>query len=97
MARKHNLEQFDNKDYSKYINYLRNLEYSEYLKTEHWIHFRMEAKRWANYACQICNKDFDIDVHHKTYGNLGRETFRDVVVLCRECHHKHHEKLGEVI
>nr|DAW76172.1 MAG TPA: Protein of unknown function (DUF968) [Bacteriophage sp.] len=39
-------------------------------------------------------------MHHKTYENHGREFNRDIadsdlIVLCRECHEKFHDKLSD--
>ena len=33
-----------------------------------------------------------ISVHHNDYSRLGAEMPTDLVVLCRECHAKHHDK-----
>lgn len=69
----------------------KNIAYKLYVKTEHWQHFRTEALKFAQYKCQLCNaKDAELNVHHKNYDNLGRETFNDVIVLCKECHEVHH-------
>jgi len=81
------------KGYDELMATFRVMKYDEYLLTEHWKHFIGEAVRWANYRCQLCNKDHTmLHVHHKTYDNKGRETFNDVIVLCKECHEMVHNK-----
>lgn len=70
---------------------MRGMSYKEYLKTAHWQHFRQEALKFYRYTCQLCDgKNRQLDVHHRTYDNLGCETFNDVIVLCDDCHGKHH-------
>jgi hypothetical protein len=76
------------------INRLRSLPYAEYLKTDHWQSTRKVALRRANFSCQLCNKNVSLDVHHRTYKNLGHEESSDLTVLCRDCHSKHHNKIA---
>lgn len=83
--------------YREYINYLRSMDYrKEYLKSEHWKHFRKEALKFYNYECTLCKKKGGngrgLNVHHNNYKNIGRETFNDIVVICNECHKRHHGK-----
>lgn len=72
----------------------RAMPYAEYLQTEHWKLRRKRALRLAGYKCQLCNQDGDLHTHHKTYENLGCEQDDDLVVLCKDCHAKFHDKLG---
>jgi hypothetical protein len=75
---------------------LRNMPYEQYLQTEHWQHFRLEALKAAQYRCQLCNgNDRQLDVHHRDYKNLGCETFNDVIVLCNPCHKTFHGKQSD--
>ena len=73
---------------------LCKLSYKEYLKSDHWKKIRERALRASRYKCQLCNKANTIlDVHHRTYERRGREFRKDVIVLCRSCHVKFHDKL----
>jgi hypothetical protein len=77
--------------YCKYMGWLNSLPYDEYLKTEHWQHFRREALKDAQQRCRVCNvMGVELNVHHNNYSNRGRETFNDVVVLCKTCHGMFH-------
>lgn len=60
--------------------------YQEYLKTEHWIRISNEAKRLADYRCQVCNSDGELHAHHRTYERKGDELQSDIFVLCKRCH-----------
>lgn len=79
--------------YNKVLNGLKTMPYSDYLNTGHWKHFREEAIKAAHNKCQLCNsEDKTFNIHHRTYDNRGRETFSDVIVLCKDCHAKFHGK-----
>jgi hypothetical protein len=69
---------------------LRTMPYAQYLQTEHWKELRSLALKKAFYRCQLCNAQGLMDVHHRTYERRGEEYIRDVIVLCRPCHEKHH-------
>jgi hypothetical protein len=75
------------------IKYMKGMQYSDYLKTQHWQHFRSEAIKFFRNICQTCGKhDCQIDIHHRSYDNIGCETFNDVIALCNDCHKKFHNK-----
>lgn len=74
---------------------LAAMPYKEYLKTPEWQDRRKKALSFAKYCCQLCNASgVQLDVHHRTYANRGNEKMRDLIVLCRTCHGKHHDKVG---
>lgn len=70
----------------------RKLEYAEYLKTDHWQEMRAKALERAGYKCQLCSSEEMLQVHHNTYKNIGNEKLTDLVVLCRGCHSRFHNK-----
>lgn len=69
---------------------LKALPYQLYLRTEHWRVTRLAALRRAQRRCNRCGSKRKLQVHHKTYKNLGRELPADLEVLCRICHAAHH-------
>lgn len=73
-------------------------EYAKYLKSDHWIKFRLKALKHHGKKCMMCGEKevLFFHVHHLTYANLGKEKLSDVVVLCEECHNQVH-KTGFVI
>ena len=71
---------------------LKRIPYREYLGTEHWQRVRESALKRSWYRCQLCNSDGLLDVHHRTYERRGEERASDVIVLCRQCHSKFHDK-----
>lgn len=72
---------------------LRTMPYAEYLQTSHWYSERLGALDRAGYRCQLCNSTKRLDVHHRTYENLGHEKPEDLLVLCHKDHEHFH--LGE--
>jgi len=74
------------------IHKYNSISYEKYLATSHWIRFRQASILNANYSCKLCNSKDDLNVHHNNYDNRGCETFNDVIVLCKSCHGKFHDK-----
>jgi hypothetical protein len=58
----------------------------EYLQTPEWLARRDEAMRRALYRCQVCRQRAELQVHHRSYVNLGEELPTDLTVLCQRCH-----------
>ncbi len=74
------------------LHELATMPYREYLKTLEWQHTRLAALRRAEHRCQL-DASHDrgrLDVHHSSYERRGAELVSDLVVLCADCHAKHH-------
>jgi hypothetical protein len=71
---------------------LRSMPYEEFLKTQHWLRLRSAALVRADHRCQLCYGEDRLEVHHRTYERRGTERDSDVIVLCRTCHAKFHDK-----
>jgi hypothetical protein len=64
--------------------------YWDMLKSERWKQLRAEIIAETGGSCEACgylgrNR---LHLHHKHYRTLGRETRRDVQLLCSWCHKK---------
>jgi 5-methylcytosine-specific restriction endonuclease McrA len=70
-----------------------SLVYIEYIRSREWYIKAGEAKARAKFRCQICNSQSRLETHHRTYENLGCEQPEDLIVLCRKCHEKFHDKM----
>lgn len=67
--------------------------YDEYLQTPHWISRRALARERAGNKCQLCgDSNRELHVHHNCYDHLGNEPDEDLIVLCDECHARHHRR-----
>lgn len=69
--------------------------YLQYLESPEWFALRRAAMRRAQFRCQRekpgePRHEGSLDVHHKHYDSLGRETLDDVEVLCQLCHRTEH-------
>ena len=69
-------------------------EYRQYIASEHWQKSRKVflAKRTTCARCDMPRwfanilYDQDLNVHHKSYANLGNEQWGDLEALCCRCH-----------
>lgn len=60
--------------------------YEKYLRSKHWLSLRKQLIH-KNTVCEICNKKVaPLQLHHKTYRNLGNESVKDFLILCEDCH-----------
>lgn len=74
---------------------LNTMPYRDYLGTDHWIATREAALQRARYRCELCFSQQHLNVHHKTYAHRGAEQAQELIVLCRDCHAKFHDKMKE--
>lgn len=72
---------------------LAAMPYQAYLLTEYWKITRDKALSRADYKCQLCSSARYLQVHHNTYERLGAERDSDLIMLCRDCHARYHDKL----
>jgi len=75
--------------------------YEEYLASPQWQLFRSRFLsavpaplvcnrcRAAWWACELVYGQ-RVNLHHKTYKNIGKEKFDDIEILCRRCHELQH-------
>jgi len=64
--------------------------YRDYLQSPEWDQRRRAALDHAEWRCQLCYADSDLQVHHRTYLRLYDELPTDLTVLCARCHAHHH-------
>lgn len=86
--------------YDEIEKHIKTMNYYDFLKTPFWDGVRNYKLKNANYCCELCGGKGVLNVHHKTYENHGREfdvdiADSDLIVLCRNCHEKFHDKLAE--
>lgn len=62
------------------------MDYDEYINSHEWELKASDAKRRADFRCQVCYSPSDLQVHHRTYIRLGQEDPGDLTVLCDTCH-----------
>jgi protein-arginine kinase activator protein McsA len=69
---------------------LRELPYTEYLKTKWWNQRRKMMWAKAKGECQRCGSNKNLNLHHKNYKRIGGEKTKDLILLCGECHKSKH-------
>lgn len=74
---------------------LRAMPYAAYLRTPEWKRTRLTALSRAGYACSMNVEHTEkLEVHHRSYAQLGAEPASNLVVLCHSCHRLYHEEYG---
>ncbi len=66
--------------------------WEEYIKSDRWKALVEEHPRAVGYRCQVCNREGELQGHHRTYENFGNEEWYDVVILCKKCHSLAHRR-----
>lgn len=70
--------------------------YQSYLKTDYWQQVSLAVKRRADYRCQLCNSQHNLQAHHRSYQHRGRElegnNLNDLICLCAACHELFHKR-----
>jgi hypothetical protein len=69
----------------------RKKDYSEYLKTGHWLEIRERIIKRCNGICEGCGENKATQVHHLTYKNKGNEFLFELIGLCSDCHNRIHK------
>jgi 5-methylcytosine-specific restriction endonuclease McrA len=66
------------------------MNYHKYIAGRRWRQnpTRLAELEAAGFRCRPCSdhgEDVALEVHHRTYANLGREQPGDLTALCRRC------------
>ena len=68
--------------------------YTKYINSTHWKTFRKAYIKQRGIACVVVNCDrIGKILHHRTYANLGYESFNDVFLVCVH----HHDTIHNLI
>lgn len=67
------------------------MTYHNYIMSRRWREHpaRLAELAASGFRCRLCNDegtDGPLEVHHRTYKNLGNEQVGDLTTLCRRCH-----------
>jgi len=72
------------------LNY-NDINYITYLKSFKWK-LIIEFMKRKYLCCQLCQSTENLVVHHINYGRYPFEEEKDLVLLCKKCHHEHHKE-----
>lgn len=67
-------------------------QYNRYIKSPIWSKKRKEAFLFHGKFCHKCTNTTNLQVHHLTYENIFNEKMEDLMILCKPCHKRVHEK-----
>lgn len=66
---------------------MNNFIYETYLNSPEWAVKRELRLGIDKYTCQECGSRHNLEVHHRTYKNIGNEdVLNDLLTLCTHCH-----------
>lgn len=79
------------------IQELKDMPYQQFLNTFYWKTIRNYIFYKRGTKCHLCPSTQYLQVHHRTYEHRGFEIsyLEDLIVLCRDCHARHHDKLEQ--
>ena len=63
------------------------MEYKEYLMSDEWKQ-KSDKRKLIDQRCSICERPFDLQVHHMTYKTYPNENTTDLITVCTKCHAK---------
>lgn len=69
--------------------------YKAYLKSNQWKEKRRTALEFYGNSCGLCGSKHDLQVHHRSYKNIYKETMADLMILCETCHYRYHRNEKE--
>jgi len=68
-----------------------DINYSNYLNSFKWkLIVAYMVRKYK--CCQLCKSSENLCVHHINYKRYPFEEERDLILLCKKCHHEHHKK-----
>lgn len=70
---------------SKFID-----SYKAYLLSPKWRGFTNNIRKIRKHKCEKCGSNIRLQIHHKSYLNIFKETPDDVLLLCKACHELEH-------
>lgn len=70
---------------------MKFVDYQDYISSNAWKNnpARLTELEASGYRCRTCNVSAEgarLEVHHRTYRNLGNERPEDLTTLCSDCH-----------
>ena len=67
---------------------------AEYMQSVEWKQLKADRLAVANYKCESCGSEHNLELHHITYEQLTAEHIDDLRILCNICHNKLQAQLG---
>jgi hypothetical protein len=65
---------------------LNFMPYQAFLNTEYWHELRKIYYEHNPRKCFVCRSKSNLHLHHFNYDSRGKESFNDIVCLCKSCH-----------
>lgn len=69
-------------------------QYKTYINSREWENRKNAYYQKYEKRCAACLSYEHVALHHKKYGNLGKEEDNHLVPLCARCHKEYHDQNG---
>ena len=66
--------------------------YESHMNSPKWREIRSRVLERAAGLCEGCRMRKPVQVHHRSYDNLGNEFLWELAAVCLECHERFHQK-----
>ena len=66
-------------------------DYRDHLRSVRWRNMKRAIIKMRGNCCERCGNAANLELHHKTYDRLGKESPSDLELLCSACH-KHADR-----
>lgn len=76
-----------------YRDFVKNIEYKDFLKTPYWKIVSYYKKYSVGFKCELCGKSVNLQTHHLNYDRhfFEHEFYKkDLECLCDDCHTLNH-------
>lgn len=85
----------DNCAIQQITDYIKSMQYYDFLKTQYWKVIANKKRLQNNFKCELCSSEEKIVAHHKNYDIHGYEhiNLKELIALCNDCHSKFHDKV----
>jgi 5-methylcytosine-specific restriction endonuclease McrA len=74
-----------------------SVNYHAYIVSRDWQRKREGVLQRRGRKCEQCGNLNQIQVHHRHYRTLGKESDGDLQILCHGCHSNHHEGKNGIV
>jgi len=74
-----------------YVRENGTIDYRNYICSAAWQRVRDAFLRRHGWKCNVCGTATGVQVHHRSYRTIGRESDKDLEALCGGCHANVHE------
>jgi hypothetical protein len=71
--------------------------YNLHIRSAQWRNTRKTLFKMRGKRCEVCGSSASqLELHHLTYERMGRESAKDLLIVCPDCHTREDRKRANV-